>query len=420
MVVEAAETDETMTKFNIIGRLVGGLVGVIVGSIVDMPDRVVGVGATIGGILGIVIGPRVVTWIQRKAESKAKPDYRQKTSMPPAGTFKRRPRPTGLKNLSQRPLRSLIDELVGALLVRDWYDEPKEQVLLKREIIERGSFAVMPLLPLLKHEDWAVRNDVAEMLGIIKDVRAVQPLIEALDEFGSRDMASALDHLGDPAGLAAIREWYRGSGSSYKKQIEWVNLKGTDQRGANLSGADLSGNNLFMANLSGANLSGAYLSEADLCDADLTRADMSGAYIMNADLSLADMNGVNLTKADLSQSDLSEAYLMRADLNEANLSEAKLNQANLSQASLRRANLSGANLPEANLFGADLTGANLKRANLREANFSQANLTEANLSEVDLSATYLYSSDLEGAKYNRNTKWPKGFDPTARGAFLQK
>ena len=54
----------------------------------------------------------------------------------------------------------------------------------------------------------------------------------------------------------------------------------------------------------------------------------------------------------------------------------------------------GADLRRADLFGADLEGADLSGADLNEAN-------------------------LIGARANKNTTWPEGFDPVAAGVIFK-
>ena len=67
-------------------------------------------------------------------------------------------------------------------------------------------------------------------------------------------------------------------------------------------------------------------------------------------------------------------------------------------------------LREADLHGADLRGVNLNDANLNSANLSAANLNGADLG----------NAKLHKARYDRNTKWPEGFDPVAAGAVLEE
>ena len=41
------------------------------------------------------------------------------------------------------------------------------------------------------------------------------------------------------------------------------------------------------------------------------------------------------------------------------------------------------------------------------------------LANVDLSGADLNGAVLKGAKYDQNTRWPDGFDPTAAGAIFE-
>ena len=61
------------------------------------------------------------------------------------------------------------------------------------------------------------------------------------------------------------------------------------------------------------------------------------------------------------------------------------------------------NLEQEDLAGVDLSGADLNYDDLSGADLSGANLREANLGE---------------AEYNKNTKFPEGFDPKAAGMVL--
>jgi len=69
----------------------------------------------------------------------------------------------------------------------------------------------------------------------------------------------------------------------------------------------------------------------------------------------------------------------------------------------------GADLRRADLFGADLEGVNL----------SGADLNEANLYEADLGGALLSGVNLIGARANKNTTWPDGFDPVAAGVTFE-
>ncbi|MDP7258594.1 MAG: pentapeptide repeat-containing protein [Acidimicrobiales bacterium] len=69
----------------------------------------------------------------------------------------------------------------------------------------------------------------------------------------------------------------------------------------------------------------------------------------------------------------------------------------------------GADLRRADLFGADLEGVDL----------SGADLNEANLYEADLGGALLSGVNLIGARANKNTTWPDGFDPVAAGVTFE-
>ena len=71
-----------------------------------------------------------------------------------------------------------------------------------------------------------------------------------------------------------------------------------------------------------------------------------------------------------------------------------------------RADLRGANLSGAKLYGADLSEADLRWADLSDANLSEADLYGANLCGADLRWANLY-----GARWDKYTTWPEGFEP---------
>ena len=84
-------------------------------------------------------------------------------------------------------------------------------------------------------------------------------------------------------------------------------------------------------------------------------------------------------------------------------------------ADLRGANLQNAILRGADLQGADLRGVNLQEAKLRGANLQGVKLEGAYLQGADLQGVDLQVADLQKAKYNKQTKFPQGFDRKAAG-----
>ncbi|QBD81890.1 pentapeptide repeat-containing protein [Ktedonosporobacter rubrisoli] len=186
-------------------------------------------------------------------------------------------------------------------------------------------------------------------------------------------------------------------------QLDMAYLSEADFKGIWMPQASLKG-----ARLSEADLREARLFEADLYEADLREADLSEADLREAKLFKTDLRVANLSEVDLRGADLREARLILADLRRADLREARLILADLRRADLREAKLFKADLREARLFGADLREANLSEVDLREARLFRANLhgadlREANLGETDLGGADLSGTNIESARFLKNT-----------------
>jgi uncharacterized protein YjbI with pentapeptide repeats len=117
-----------------------------------------------------------------------------------------------------------------------------------------------------------------------------------------------------------------------------------------------------------------------------------GATLTGLSVRLQRLDGIGLRGLDLRACDFTSTSLRRADL--------------------RGALLDGASFRGADLAGANLTGASLGGTDLLEANLRKADLTAANLS----GARGLENAHIQRARYDRATKWPRGFDPVAAGA----
>lgn len=83
-----------------------------------------------------------------------------------------------------------------------------------------------------------------------------------------------------------------------------------------------------------------------------------------------------------------------------------------------KANLRGASFEGADLTRCDLQVANLQGANLKGSNLLLANMINADLRGADLSESSFTQARAWGAKWNRQTKFPKGFKPDAPGSRL--
>ena len=186
-----------------------------------------------------------------------------------------------------------------------------------------------------------------------------------------------------------------------------INLRGLDLKGFDLKGLDLS-----QADLSEANLYEAYLAEADLSGANLSKANLGGADLSGAVYNKKTIwpDGFDLKKA---------GAILKISVSDQELERILQSRTkSLRGLYLRNASLHGADLSQGNLSRAFLCGADLSNGNLSHADLWDANLRDANLRGADLSGTNLGAANLRGAVFDKNTKWPAGFDPIAAGAIL--
>ena len=78
--------------------------------------------------------------------------------------------------------------------------------------------------------------------------------------------------------------------------------------------------------------------------------------------------------------------------------------------------LPGAMAPGADFAALNMTGAWLEGANLRGSNMSDARLDRANLRGADLRDCDFTGASLVDASFDKDTKWPRDFDPVGAGA----
>ncbi len=142
--------------------------------------------------------------------------------------------------------------------------------------------------------------------------------------------------------------------------------------------------------------------------------------LANADLKKVDLRGFDFFDVDLNGANLSKAKLRMAKLNGAKLINASLNGASLIWADLRWADLRGAILNGASLNGASLNGADLRGASLNGASLKWTKLRTLGIVSLLSLGRWIKprETDLSEAIYNKNTIWPKGFNPNKAGAIL--
>lgn len=141
------------------------------------------------------------------------------------------------------------------------------------------------------------------------------------------------------------------------------------------------------------------LIEINFRNTKLNNLDFNGALLEKVDFYQAQLNNINFKNATLKQVSFNEATLRNVDMSYLNLSQTKINfnRIDLSESKFIRTNFQGLNLSNTNLRGANLSGANLANTNLTDANLTNAKLTLA--------------------IFNRDTVFPRNFDPERAGAI---
>jgi len=114
---------------------------------------------------------------------------------------------------------------------------------------------------------------------------------------------------------------------------------------------------------------------------------------------VAEFSTATLAGSDLSGRQLQGASFWAADLRSVDLSNSDLQDAWFRDAVASAASFRGANLKRADLERSDLRGCDLRGADLREASLAGASL--------------------QSALYDRTTRWPRRFNPIARGCTYQ-
>jgi uncharacterized protein YjbI with pentapeptide repeats len=279
-----------------------------------------------------------------------------------------------------------------------------------------------------------MRRDVVAMVGIPGLLGIVFAVLFGIEVFHTYADLSWEDVSAKPAAwidmmTAGTLKQPQASQKIQDEQI--VQVKGAKLSKASLQHAKAKGVFLVRADLTGADLEGADLQQADLRQANLDNAHLEGAHLPSANLEGAYLNYANLLNANMDGAHLESTKLRYADLRGVQLSGANLQHSDLEYADLEGArppkdtdhHLDGGaepgytNLNYADLAYADLQHARLQNAYLTHANLTYANLTHANLTHADLTHADLVKAVLQKAKYDKDTRWPRGFEPHGAGAI---
>jgi uncharacterized protein YjbI with pentapeptide repeats len=232
---------------------------------------------------------------------------------------------------------------------------------------------------------------------------------------------------------------------------------------ADLSEVALDGAKLRQAGLTQVVLKRARLSHVDLTEAQLTDCSAAGASFEDVTFDKAELLTVDFTQARFRRCSFKRTSFEECSLVEAIFEDCQFNETKFTDVKLDRARLAGITFQGGHWMTCQLDGANLREARLikletyeikaadvdfslveapkhafsdcklERANFAGANLAggaisacalagasfrEANIVGTDLSEQELAGVDLTGAKYDRKTRFPEGFDPAAAGAVL--
>lgn len=164
----------------------------------------------------------------------------------------------------------------------------------------------------------------------------------------------------------------------------------------------------------------------DLSDMDFTRRDLTGKdyadhNLENCVFTFATLKEGKFRGANLRGADFSSASLDKSDMSETDLREAKFTWAGAQGVNFDKANLTGVDMSNTSVQGSTFKEADLRKVkgikDITRADFSGADLRGANLQD---SKDYSNNAIFKGAKYDRSTRWPRGFDLEKSGAVLVK
>ncbi len=137
-------------------------------------------------------------------------------------------------------------------------------------------------------------------------------------------------------------------------------------------------------------------------DSDWTDVNMEGVYIKNSKLKNSKFNNTNMNRVELHDSDLSGSQF--------NGVQAK--QGRFSHSNFYNVTMKDSEFPQANFQKADFKWVTIKNSNFNNANFLGADLS--NVWSIDEDSIF------QGAIYDRDTKFPSGFDPESKGMIKLK
>lgn len=147
----------------------------------------------------------------------------------------------------------------------------------------------------------------------------------------------------------------------------------------------------------------------DVAGNDFTNARFHRANVGGLGGSI--ITGADFTGASFYSGRSTSSYNQGLDLSGQNFDGCNMSSSNFSAGSFKNARLRGVKFNGANLTGVDFTGADLANADFLPSEYS--GLTQ--LHGADFMGANLSGVNWEGALFNRDTKFPAGFDVLAAG-----
>lgn len=179
----------------------------------------------------------------------------------------------------------------------------------------------------------------------------------------------------------------------------------------------------FVIGLAASSLSIVAASAQDYSGQDLTKRDFSNKTLTKANFEDSVLNhalfvDTKVTQANFQGADLTSTEFTRADLTGSDFRGATVQSTLFFQSTMNECNLEKIDFKNLGLSGVKLRKANLKKSKgfstVIDVDFSEADLRGANLVNMSIIGTVRFRK----AKYDSETRWPKGFDVEESGAVL--
>ncbi|NCN87403.1 MAG: pentapeptide repeat-containing protein [Candidatus Pacebacteria bacterium] len=181
--------------------------------------------------------------------------------------------------------------------------------------------------------------------------------------------------------------------------LRWTHLEGVSFIGADMTRAKLAFANFQEAQFERAIMKGAYIEDTNMEGANMRFVSMNGVSIGN----FSNLSGVDLTGAVLINLNNRQAY-NSPEIFASTMGAFYLTGANCTEADMRGGQFAEV-LVDVNFTRADLARTDFSKVGLRNCNFTDANICGANISNFGDGEGLV----MTGAKFDEDTKLPKGF-----------